>query len=245
MRSRGVAESTAEVLRLIDEMRAGGRGPWPPLAPSRPTPTRLELDRWREAFYCDAVAERLASICTLLEERVDALEHELDAPRAPRSASEVGSRAAGSPAARRVTGSPPAPGAAAPPAAARAGVPTEDAHALLSGQIQEGVLSDVLQMLSANLKTGKFTIEGPGGAMHLWFQEGEIRHAATGDLSGEDAFFAAISQPSGSFLFVESSEAPPAQTINNKTQFLILEGLRKMDEEGLAGEAPPPEEHRA
>jgi hypothetical protein len=230
VRSKGVAESTAEVLRLIDEMRSG-RAAAPPATPARAAPARLEVERWREAFYCDAVADRLASICALLEERVDALEEELAAPRPP---------AAAAPHAMAPPAMAPAP-SEAPRAVARA--PAE--HALLSGQIQEGVLSDVLQMLSANLKTGKFIIEGPGGTMQLWYHEGEIRHATAGELAGEDAFFAAISQPSGGFYFVETAEAPPAQTINNKTQFLILEGLRKMDEEGLTGELAASEEHPA
>jgi hypothetical protein len=234
VRSRGVAESTAEVLRLIDEMRSGRAPTRPAAAPMRPAAQRLEVERWREAFYCDAVADRLASICALLEERVDALEEELAAPRPPRPAMAVGPPAATAPA---------APLAPAPRAAPAAAGPAPGEPALLSGQIQEGVLSDVLQMLSANQKTGRFVIEGPGGAMQLWYHEGEIRHAAAGELTGEDAFFAAISQPSGGFYFIESTEAPPAQTINNKTQFLILEGLRKMDEEGLTGEPPESEEH--
>ena len=235
MRSRGVADSTAEVLRLIDEMRSGRTAVRPAPASPRPASQRLEVERWREAFYCDAVADRLASICALLEDRVDALEEELAAPRPSRPAAPVGpSAAAGIPA-------PTAPAPLEPP---RAVAPGSD-HALLSGQIQEGVLSDVLQMLSANQKTGKFIIEGPDGMMQLWYHEGEIRHATAGDLAGEDAFFAAISQPSGGFHFVESTEPPPAQTINNKTQFLILEGLRKMDEEGLTGEPSLSEEHPA
>jgi hypothetical protein len=219
-------------LRLIDEMKAG-RAPVPPAAaPARPATLRLEVERWREAFLCDAVADRLASICALLEERVDALEEELTAGP-PRTAPAAGPPASG------------APAAAASRTDARAVPPAAGEHALLSGQIQEGVLSDVLQMLSANQKSGRFVIEGPGGAMHLWYQEGEIRHATAGELAGEDAFFAAISQPSGAFYFVESTAPPPAQTINNKTQFLILEGLRKMDEEGLTGEPPQSGEHPA
>ncbi|MBI5479697.1 MAG: hypothetical protein HY906_12610, partial [Deltaproteobacteria bacterium] len=155
MSSRGVAESTAEILRLIGEMRAGRGEVRPAPAAPQPTPPRLEVERWREAFYCDAVAERLAAICSLLEERVDALEGEFTAPRAAPGAGDVGRRAGGGPgppaAGARPTwpaeevepgarGAPPAALGTATPESGRSLAPAPAEGALLTGPIQEGVV---------------------------------------------------------------------------------------------------------
>jgi hypothetical protein len=237
-RDRGsgrIAATKEEILQLIRDLRAQpSAAPAPKVAPTK----RLELMRWREAFLRDAVADRLSSICSLLEERVDALEREVAAEKLPREmpaplvtrrpaepaleAAPVFDAVAPEPFASQEVG-------ALPPA-------LDDGPASLKGQIQEGVLSDILQMLSGNLKTGLFTIVGPETTANLWYEDGEIRHAVAGELKGEDAFFAAIAQPSGTFFFVENTNPPPERTINNKTQFLILEGLRKMDEEAQGGE---------
>jgi hypothetical protein len=217
---RSIAERKAEVLQLVRELTPTV----PPRAVAPPAAlARLEVQRWREAFYRDAVADRLTSLCGLLEERLDALEAELMGAPPPLVAPDAPPAAPAAPAE-----APAAPLAEAAPAEAAA----------LSGRIQEGVLSDVLQMLSANLRTGRFVITGAEGTAELWYEDGEIRHAVAGELRGEAAFFAAIANQSGSFAFIEGGAPAPEHSINNKTQFLILEGLRKMDEESQGGEMP-------
>jgi hypothetical protein len=245
--ARSVAQSKEEILQLIAALAPGASAG--PAAPA-PAAARLELQRWREAFYRDAVADRLTSLCTLLEERLDALAGEVMAAplpaEAPRERPAAAAPAAAAPSMEAWSDRPPPPAAPPPadaPPALAAAAPRAVADASLSGRILEGVLSDILQMLSANLRTGRFIITGAEGAAQLWYEDGEITHAVAGDLTGEAAFFAAIANLSGTFAFVDGGAPPPARSINNKTQFLILEGLRKMDEEGQAGEPALSEEH--
>ncbi len=171
---------------------------------------RLEIGRWQAVFAGDELEARLESLVPLLEEEVAELERAVEEARAGAGAQPLPDTPEGEPEAAR-----PKP--------------------LLAGLIQEGLLADVLQMLSANLKTGVFRVSGPQVAATIWFESGEVRHAVAGSLSGEEAFYAGIASPSGSFSFVEQAEIPPERTITGKTQFLILEGLRKMDEEGGGG----------
>jgi hypothetical protein len=116
-------------------------------------------------------------------------------------------------------------------AAAPAGEPPAHlADATLSGAIREGLLADLLQLVSSNLMTGVFTVEQDGSQVQMWYREGEIYHAEGGGLSGESAFFAAMAMETGWFSFREIEEPAPNQTINSQTQFLILEALRQIDE---------------
>lgn len=108
--------------------------------------------------------------------------------------------------------------------------PAHLADATLSGAIREGLLADLLQLVSSNQMTGVFTVEQDGSQVQMWYREGEIFHAEGGGLSGESAFFAAMAMEAGWFSFREVDELPEAQTINSQTQFLILEALRQIDE---------------
>jgi hypothetical protein len=55
-------------------------------------------------------------------------------------------------------------------------------------------------------------------------------HAQSGDLVGEQAFFAAFGAQSGRYFFRETTELPEDRTIDASTQLLILEALRQIDE---------------
>jgi hypothetical protein len=99
-----------------------------------------------------------------------------------------------------------------------------------SGAIQGQMLSDMLQLVSSNQMSGIFVIENDMSACTLYFDDGRICHAANGDTTGEDAFFAAFALGSGRYHFKEQAELPPERTISAGTQYLVLEALRRMDE---------------
>ncbi len=100
----------------------------------------------------------------------------------------------------------------------------------LSGGIQEGMIADILQLISSNLMTGIFTVMDEIVMIELFFEEGELYHAEGEDLSGESAFFVVMALEEGRFFFKETKELPEEKTISSKTQFLILEALRQVDE---------------
>jgi hypothetical protein len=101
----------------------------------------------------------------------------------------------------------------------------------LSGVIEEGVLADILQLISSNQKTGIFSTLSDDMQVELFFKEGNLFHASSKDLAGQEAFFVAMAITSGRFQFEETEELSAEQTIDGSTQFLILEALRQIDEE--------------
>ena len=105
------------------------------------------------------------------------------------------------------------------------------AASTLAGQIREGVIADVLQLIASNMFNGIFTVESEGVAVNVVFVEGEIRHAECDGMTGESAFFAAMRMEQGRFYFVETTDLPSETTIESKAQFLILEALRQIDEQ--------------
>lgn len=99
-----------------------------------------------------------------------------------------------------------------------------------AGVIQGQMLSDMLQLVSSNNMSGKFVVDDEDRKCSLYFDEGRICHAESGDIEGENAFFAAFSFEAGRYFFDETRELPAKRTINSSTQFLILEALRQIDE---------------
>jgi hypothetical protein len=101
---------------------------------------------------------------------------------------------------------------------------------LLSGKLKEGVLADILQLLSSNMSTGRFAVYNKAVRIELYYLEGEITHADGAGVAGESAFFAAMALEEGHFTFRETTDLPSERSIGSKTQFLILEALRQIDE---------------
>ncbi len=99
-----------------------------------------------------------------------------------------------------------------------------------SGRIQGQMVADMLQTVSSNGMSGVFVVEIEDERTELYFEEGRMCHAKSGDLTGEPAFFAAFSAESGRYFFRELQELPAERTINASTQLLILEALRQIDE---------------
>jgi len=100
----------------------------------------------------------------------------------------------------------------------------------LGGRLRDGLLTDLLQLVGTNLMGGDFCIGEAGAEFHLYFEEGEIRHAVGPGCSGEEAVYQALAVETGRYYFRETTEIPADRTIHAKTQFLILEALRQIDE---------------
>jgi hypothetical protein len=128
---------------------------------------------------------------------------------------------------------PETPRAQAPVAAPRedpASDPLASVDWTLGGVLQEGLLADMLQLVSSNVMSGVFSVVSEDRRVDLFFNEGELQHATGDGLTGESAFFAAMATEQGRYCFRETKDLPPEKTISKKTQFLVLEALRQMDE---------------
>jgi DNA-binding response OmpR family regulator len=99
----------------------------------------------------------------------------------------------------------------------------------VSGSLQEMSAIDFIQSLSAGEKSVKITLENETESGHIYIEKGNIIHAHTGDLEGENAFYKIVVWEEGRFQIIPCSAFPP-QTIQGQTMSLLLEAARLADE---------------
>lgn len=91
-------------------------------------------------------------------------------------------------------------------------------------------LTDVIQLKGHNRYTGAITVEYGENVGVIYFVDGEIIHAEQGIDSGEQAIYKIIKWPGGTFN-IHPEMTSNLCTIHYRTDFLLLEALRRMDEE--------------
>lgn len=97
-------------------------------------------------------------------------------------------------------------------------------------------LTDVIQLKGHNKYTGCITVEYGDSEGAIYFADGEIINATLGEQSGEEAIYQIIKWPGGTFN-IHPEMTSSVCTIHYRTDFLLLEALRRLDEE-RAGAAP-------
>jgi CheY-like chemotaxis protein len=118
-----------------------------------------------------------------------------------------------------------------------------------TGNLSELSCVDVIQMLCIARKTTALRLSEGESAGVIHIENGEVVHAVWDDLAGEEAFFRMLAVKNGLFY---TSPLPPEieRTIKGDWQYLLIEGLRRLDEAAAAGAeserpslrpAPPPE----
>lgn len=98
-------------------------------------------------------------------------------------------------------------------------------------------LTDVIQLKGHNKYTGCITVNYDGSEGVIYFADGEIIHAVQGDDTGEEAIYKIIKWPGGNFN-IHPEMTTNVCTIHYRTDFLLLEALRRLDEERLGGVDP-------
>lgn len=91
-------------------------------------------------------------------------------------------------------------------------------------------LTDVIQLKGHNKYTGAITVEYGASQGVIYFVDGEIIHAEQGSESGEQAIYQIIKWPGGTFN-IHPEMTSNVCTIHYRTDFLLLEALRRLDEE--------------
>jgi len=97
-------------------------------------------------------------------------------------------------------------------------------------------LTDVIQLKGHNKYTGAISVEYGESQGVIYFVDGEIIHAEQGDETGEQAIYEIIKWPGGTFN-IHPEMTSNVCTIHYRTDFLLLEALRRLDEESAGATA--------
>jgi len=100
------------------------------------------------------------------------------------------------------------------------------------GDLRNLSIPDIVQTLHLGLKTACVTIRRADGAEQgkIFFENGRIRHCEVGTLSGEEAFYRLVRWQEGPFVITHGTTTP-LRTVQADEMQLVMEGLRRMDEE--------------
>lgn len=97
------------------------------------------------------------------------------------------------------------------------------------GSLEELPLPDVIQLVAASGKTGKFSVSSRLGSGEIFLRDGQIAHSTAGPLEGEEAFYELATWQEGEFKFTPGDEAP-ATSISKSNTNLLMQAAQRIDE---------------
>jgi len=104
---------------------------------------------------------------------------------------------------------------------------------VLRGSLLQMNVIDLVQSLEMGRKSCSLTFAKKGERCEMYFVEGQVTHAAYGDLVGDPAVFKVLRWTDGNFeMNFEGKSAKRTTELN--TQGLLMEGLRLLDESNNA-----------
>ena len=105
---------------------------------------------------------------------------------------------------------------------------------VMEGNLGEIPLTDVIQMCSSTKKSGVLNLEWENKTANIFIKNGDIIYASYHklyDMPGRKALFRLLGLEQGKFILHPYSDPPEfAELINKPTEYLIMEGLRRIDE---------------
>jgi len=113
--------------------------------------------------------------------------------------------------------------------AARAGAKGVTRRRGITGDLGHLSLPDIIQTLAMGMKTARVSVASGRSRGRMWFEEGAARHAEAGKLEGEAAFYTMVGWDSGEFV-IEHGLRPKKRSLEQDTMFLLMEGMRLLDE---------------
>ena len=110
----------------------------------------------------------------------------------------------------------------------------------LTGHLSDLSLSELIEFFCNQKKSGRLKVLYPKGAGYFYLQTGSVVDARIGVLRGIDAVYYALTLPNAEFEFSVGAEASE-RTINQPWTQVVLEGLRRLDENISPSSAFPPD----
>ncbi|HSL52799.1 MAG TPA: DUF4388 domain-containing protein [Pyrinomonadaceae bacterium] len=110
----------------------------------------------------------------------------------------------------------------------------------LTGHLSDLSLSELIEFFCNQRKSGRLKVLYPQGSGYFYLQAGSVVDAHIGVLHGIEAVYYALTLPNAEFEFSADVEAK-SRTINQPWTQVVLEGLRRLDENIAPGTAFPPD----
>ena len=110
----------------------------------------------------------------------------------------------------------------------------------LTGHLSDLSLSELIEFFCNQRKSGRLKVLYPQGAGYFYLQSGSVVDARIGVLHGIDAVYYALTLPNAEFEFSVDAHSEK-RTINQPWTQVVLEGLRRLDENISPGVAFPPD----
>ena len=108
----------------------------------------------------------------------------------------------------------------------------------LTGHLSDLSLSELIEFFCNQRKSGRLKVLYPQGAGYFYLQAGSVVDARIGVLHGIDAVYYALTLPNAEFEFSADAQTEK-RTINQPWTQVVLEGLRRLDENIAPGVAFP------
>lgn len=100
----------------------------------------------------------------------------------------------------------------------------------LKGSLADLTVADLIQLHCQSGMRAMLTAQREAENVSLYFDGGEVVHAESGATQGEEVVYAVLTWESGTFEVEQGREAP-ARTISLPWSALIMEGMRRWDEQ--------------
>ena len=103
------------------------------------------------------------------------------------------------------------------------------AEGVIRGRLSEMNIIDLLQSLELGHKTCSLTFKHGSEDCRMFFSEGQIHHAESGPITGDQAVYRVAGWADGSFQ-IDFNGRSAKRTTTQSTQGLLMEALRLLDE---------------
>lgn len=105
------------------------------------------------------------------------------------------------------------------------------------GVLKRVGLTEIIQLECLASNSSVLEVKAGGTPGSIYIEQGRIVHAIAGARAGEDALYFLLSKPGGEF-DLRPFQEPPARTIADSWEGLLMEAARKRDEYGEGAGAP-------
>ena len=102
------------------------------------------------------------------------------------------------------------------------------------GSIETFSIPELVQTLALNVRTGVLVVSSKKGEAKISFERGSIYQITLGDFFGEQAFYQLLAWQEGQFQFQSTDTLSINRQVHKDTMHLLMEGLRRLDEDRSA-----------